>query len=72
MKFTIEELAEILCLDKDAADHLVKALLALKPPAAKCRGERESVSGVGHGEKVYQLMPTAAARLSRLIRRVPV
>ena len=71
MKFTIDELAEMLKLERDAADCLVKTLLAMKPPAVKYRGERESESGAGHGAKVYQFMPTAATRVARLIRRVP-
>jgi hypothetical protein len=66
MRRTIDEFAEELSINRDAADGLIKFLLAVK--LAKFRGERQGPGIRGKGPHVYDIEVGAAKEVARLIR----
>lgn len=66
MRRTVDEFAEELSVPRDAADGLVKFLLAVK--LAKFRGERQGPGIRGKGPHVYDISAGAAKEVSRLLK----
>ena len=63
MILTVDDIAEILDVNRKAADGLVKFLLDCDPPLATFKGERPNPSGRGKGAHVYEIAPRAPSRV---------
>lgn len=68
MRRTIDELAEVLGVDRPAAKGLIDYLLAVK--LAFFRGERPSPTGRGKGAHVFEIKDGAGKFVAELIRKV--
>jgi predicted ArsR family transcriptional regulator len=66
MKFTAQELADQLAVERPSADGLLRFLLDKK--LAKYRGERPSPSGRGKGAHVYEIEHGAGDAVARIIK----
>ena len=66
MRRTVDEFAEELSVPRDAADGLVKFLLAVK--LAKFRGERQGPGIRGKGPHVYDISTGASKDLAKIVK----
>ncbi len=68
MRRTIDELAEVLRVDRPAAKGLIDYLLAVK--LADFRGERPSPTGRGKGAHVFEIKDGAGDVAAKTIKKV--
>lgn len=68
MRRTADEMAELLEIDRDAMDGLLKYLRILG--LAKFRGERPSPSGKGKGAHVYEVVGGAGKIVAADLRKL--
>lgn len=62
---TIDEIADRLAVSREAADHLIKFLLAMGGATVKGRRPRK----VGMGSKIYAIAESAPAAVMRLLTK---
>lgn len=68
MRRTVQEMAEVLGVEREDADGLLRFLKALD--LVKFRGERPSPTGRGKGVHVYEVVSGAGAMLARAVAKL--